>query len=76
MKLRKYLDSEKISVADFAESIGVGQAAVYAWLAGKKYPSPPAMERIAQTTKNKVQPNDFYNFPLKPNGSTQNVCNQ
>ena len=59
MKLDAWLKRERISVHDFAESIGCTREAVYLWIAGKRLPRYPAMKAIARLTKGAVSPDDL-----------------
>jgi len=59
MTLQKYLESQKLSVADFAKKIGVNKNNVYRYLAGR-VPVPTVTALIHKTTGGKVAPNDFY----------------
>lgn len=66
MQLRRYLKANDISVSAFAAAIGVGDAAVYKYLSGERYPSRRRLERIAQVTGGQVLPNDFYGLTAFP----------
>ncbi len=63
MQLRAYLTDQAISIAEFAERIGVSVQAVHRYLDGERIPQRDVMERIHAVTKGKVQPNDFYPLP-------------
>ena len=63
MHLRRYLASLGISVATFADTIGVTVQAVHRYVNGERIPNRDVMERIAAATQGKVQPNDFYSVP-------------
>lgn len=60
MKLRKYLDMEKIKPARFAYEMNVSAATVYNWLSGITKPSIDHIQTIKKNTNNKVLPEDFY----------------
>lgn len=67
MHLRRYLANFGISVATFADTIGVTVQAVHRYVNGERIPNRDVMERIALVTGGKVQPNDFYSVP--PSGA-------
>ncbi len=64
MQLDTYLQEQKISKSDFADLIGVSQAAVSRYTSGneskKRLPEPSVMRKIFEVTSGAVQPNDFY----------------
>ena len=60
MKLKDWLDREKISPAVFAERIGTGPVAVYRYLNGVRTPKPAIMLAIQRETGGAVTPADFY----------------
>lgn len=62
MKLEIYLARESLSVADFAEKIGVKRQTVYSYINRQKVPSPETMKLIGEKTDGEVMPNDFYDF--------------
>ena len=62
MKLADYLSQNKLSEAEFAEQIGVSQAAVNRYKRGRT-PSPEQMREIIAKTGGAVQPNDFFDMP-------------
>jgi transcriptional regulator with XRE-family HTH domain len=60
MDLRRYLDASDISVADFAETLGVTVQAVHRYCNGDRIPKRDVMDRILRATRGAVQPNDFF----------------
>jgi transcriptional regulator with XRE-family HTH domain len=62
MQLRTYLDTHQIPVSRFATTIGASEAVVYRYLSGERFPRPAVLQRIAEATGGKVQPNDFHAF--------------
>lgn len=59
-RLKKYLKEHGITGAQFAEMLGVAQAAVSMWLTGERFPSRRNIQKIVEITGGEVQPNDFY----------------
>lgn len=62
MRLKDYMDKNKISLRDFAEEIGVGYYTLQRYLAGTRFPGPDEFTAIYKATRGKVQPNDFYDL--------------
>jgi transcriptional regulator with XRE-family HTH domain len=60
MQLRAYLATQDITIAAFADALGVSIQAVHRYLNGERLPKREVMARIACVTKGKVQPNDFF----------------
>lgn len=60
MDLEKFLINNDISVATFAQNVGVTRPAIYNYIHGKKIPSRRVMQAIYKATKKAVTPNDFY----------------
>ena len=60
MRLRQYLSAHDISMAVFAERIGVSTQAVHRYLTGDRLPRPDVMMRIKAETRGAVQPNDWF----------------
>lgn len=60
MKLKAYLDKEKVAVAAFATDIGVSAQAVHRYLADERVPHRKVMLKIQAATKGAVAPNDFF----------------
>lgn len=69
MLLSEFLKNEEISKKSFAQKIGVSRMAVSYYCSGKRKPYYRVMEKIFETTKGKVTPNDFLNL----NYSDQNL---
>ncbi len=59
MLLTEYLTSVDLSQRDFAQKIGVSQAAVSFWASGKKQPSYHHLRKIRAATNGQVQPTDL-----------------
>jgi transcriptional regulator with XRE-family HTH domain len=59
MKLRQYLDEQNLSERVFAEKIGVKQATVNRYCAGR-IPQPDVMRKIVDVTGGQVTANDFF----------------
>jgi hypothetical protein len=62
MKLSRYLKDNKITDAEFAESVCATHFAVGKWRRGERTPRDPFMRRIVKATCGAVTPNDFLNF--------------
>ena len=65
MKLRTYLELNKISAADFAgrltaRGLDVSEFGVRKWVTGERIPRRDAMAAIAEETDAQVSPSDFY----------------
>lgn len=60
MDLRRYLDANDISVADFADMLGVTVQAVHRYINGDRIPRREVMDRIVRSTVGRVTPNDFF----------------
>ena len=59
MRLLAYLQSNKISGADFARMIGASQAAVNRYCNGRRVPHAAMLLKIHEITRGQVTPNDF-----------------
>lgn len=59
MKLRDWLELNKLTTYQFAEQLGCSQGNVANWLAGT-IPRKKPMTKIMRATKGAVQPGDFY----------------
>ena len=63
MKLRKWLDRQKITNRDFAKTIKASESAIHRWTAtddGKRIPRLEYIKAIERATEGKVKPQDFY----------------
>lgn len=60
MQLQDYLKSNAIKVADFAQSVGASEQAVYKWMKGER--KPRDVRPIVEFTGGQVTANDFYGF--------------
>jgi transcriptional regulator with XRE-family HTH domain len=60
MDLRSYLDARDMSIAVFADLLGVSVQTVHRYVNGDRLPRPDVMVRIAEITGGAVKPNDFY----------------
>lgn len=59
MTLRQYLNEQQLSERAFAEKIGVKQATVNRYCAGR-VPQPEVMRKITEITSGQVTANDFF----------------
>ena len=66
MDLRSYLDVRDMSIAAFADLLGVSVQTVHRYVNGDRLPRPDVMVRIAEVTGGAVKPNDFYPVCAKP----------
>jgi DNA-binding transcriptional regulator YdaS (Cro superfamily) len=63
MKLRKWLDQQKLTNREFARMIGASEAAVSRWMATgdeKRIPRKECIASIQKATDGKVKAQDFY----------------
>jgi DNA-binding transcriptional regulator YdaS (Cro superfamily) len=63
MKLKKWLDLQKITNRDFAKIIKSSESAVHRWAStddDKRIPRPEHMLAIEKATRGKVKAQDFY----------------
>lgn len=68
MTLRDWLEQEGVSVPQFASRIGRTAEAVRRYVSGERIPDKDTMPLIAQATRRKVTPNDFFDLaPVKVN---------
>ena len=49
-RLKRYLDEEDISQAEFARQMGVSQPTVWEWLNGHSLPSADRLRKLSQLT--------------------------
>ncbi len=60
MKLKKYIDQEKLSLGNAAKDCGLEYEAFRLYTVDKRIPRPGAMAKIAKWTKGAVTVADFY----------------
>ena len=63
MKLRKWLDQQKLTNRAFARMLKTSESAIHRWTAtddDKRIPRPEHMLAIQKATRGKVKPQDFY----------------
>lgn len=65
MKLKSYLEQNKIDHAEFAEAVGSSVSGVRKWLSGERVPRPKAMTKIAESTGGEVTAADFFPEPAE-----------
>lgn len=63
MQLAQYLETRKITDAEFAKTLGVAQSTVLRLKRGERRPSLELAQRIAEVTAGEVQPSDFFTIP-------------
>lgn len=59
MRLETYLSLSGLTQAEFAQRIGASQGSVSKYCAGRAFPSPAILARIAAATGDAVTANDF-----------------
>ena len=59
MKLEKYLADRRISLKEFAHSIGLSHEGARLIVRGQRFPRRATLERIQEVTGGKVKANDF-----------------
>ena len=62
MKLKNYMDENKIKRGKAAGDLGVSLQNLHQWCTGKRIPRPEYMKKIYHWSKRKVSPNDFYDL--------------
>ncbi len=68
MKLAQYLESVGLSVSEFAEMVGVAEASMSRYIAGKRVPRPEILHRITRASGGRVEANDFFAAGTTPSG--------
>jgi transcriptional regulator with XRE-family HTH domain len=62
MTLKQYLEVKALSLAQFAEKIGVKRNSISRYVHGR-VPDPPTVIAIYRETRGAVAPNDLYDLP-------------
>ncbi|WOF74166.1 helix-turn-helix transcriptional regulator [Parvibaculaceae bacterium PLY_AMNH_Bact1] len=65
MKLKSYLEENKIDHAEFADAVGSSVSGVRKWLSGERVPRRDAMNKIIATTGGAVTAADFFPEPAE-----------
>lgn len=75
MKLKDWLEKERLTVTDFARRLKKPQPTVARYVNGDRIPEPEIMRDIARETSNEVMANDFYHSapPLSPDSEPEQV---
>jgi hypothetical protein len=60
MKLRDYLDSQKLKIAEAARDAGFGHETFRKWVKEERIPRPASMRKIEGWSKGEVTPADFF----------------
>ena len=60
MKLKKWIEEHKKTVAEVAQAIGCSEMNVFRYCAGTTIPRPENMSKIVAFTGGDVTANDFY----------------
>jgi transcriptional regulator with XRE-family HTH domain len=71
MTLQNWLHKQKLTVAQFAQSIGVQKVTVYRWLYGHRIPSPAMMRLVMEATDGAVTANDLLEVEHKEPGTRE-----
>lgn len=66
MKLRDYRKSKNLSVNDAAAQNDVSAVTWRWWESGKTIPDKANKKKIYEWSEHQVEPNDFYDFVLRP----------
>lgn len=59
MKLREYLEQEKVNAVTWAKRVNLPISGVYAWLSGKTIPTIENILKIKEATAGAVGPEDW-----------------
>lgn len=59
MRLKTYLDTQNISIPEFAGTIGVTVQAAHRYIKGERLPRLDVMDKITVVTRGEVQANDL-----------------
>ena len=60
MKLREYLDSKKLKIADAARDAGFEHETFRKWVKEERIPRPKSMRKIEDWSRGEVTPGDFF----------------
>lgn len=60
MQLLKYIESKKMTLAEFGKLVGASEFGVRKWVRGERTPRPDAIRKIQEVTKGAVRPADFF----------------
>lgn len=67
MKLQAYLESKRLTVAEFARDAGfASRQVVHKYLTGERFPGPEALLRIRKATGGAVTADDFVDQHTAP----------
>ena len=69
MTLDEFLSSSRLTVAEFADRIGVRSASVHRYRNRERIPRPEQMARIREATGGAVTADDFYPLDQGPRAS-------
>jgi transcriptional regulator with XRE-family HTH domain len=65
MSLSAYLETHGLTCEEFGKLLGVTGTAVSRYARGTRLPEPDIMRKIYIATKGRVQPDDFYDLPVR-----------
>ncbi len=65
MNLGDFLKEQGLTISEFAEMVGVAEASMSRYAAGKRIPRPDILRRIAEASGGRVQANDFFADPAE-----------
>lgn len=74
MKLATYLETNALSDAAFAETIGVDRTTVMRLRHRGQIPTVPIMKKIADVTEGAVTANDFFGIEAQPSPHQQSAA--
>lgn len=60
MKLKEFIENNRITQIELAEMLGVHASAICHYVNGKRIPEPDIMRAIKNLTNGQVSANDFY----------------
>lgn len=61
MHLKKWLKSNRMTIAEFADQAGYSSGAVAKWVQGERFPRIRAIKKIEEITDGSVTVQDFFN---------------
>jgi len=59
MQLKKYLEKEGLSAAEFAKQLGLTRQSIYHYINQERFPAHSVLKKIMVKTGGKVTANDF-----------------